>query len=311
MLKYATTRVLTSIPLVVGVSVLAFLLIHLVPGDPVRLMLGPHASQQSIAELNSSLGLDRPLWEQYASFLSGAARFDFGRSISQRTPVSEMMLERSVPTVLLLLYAAIIAVAISVPLALAAALRHNRVTDQVVRVLAGVAVAMPVFWTGLVLAFLVSYRLGLLPTSGYAGSEPLGVLPSLTLPALTIALYLCPVLIRSIRSSVLETREAAFVTSMHARGLSERRVLLNHVLRNSVASTIIIMGVMVSYLISGAVVVENVFGIPGIGSLLVSAIEGRDFPVIMGIVVVLGVFVILVNLAADLVHAALDPRIRL
>jgi peptide/nickel transport system permease protein len=210
----------------------------------------------------------------------------------------------------LLSYAVVISLLIAIPLGLLSALRRNRLTDHVVRLLTMVTFAMPAFWLGLMLVLLFSLWLDLVPTSGLGRDAPSFVL-SLTLPALTIGLYLAPMLLRSLRTSAIETLGSEFIESARARGLPERRVVSRHVLRNSLVAMITVLGVNVGFLLSGAVVVENVFAIPGLGSLLVSSIVARDFAVIQTLTLVFGIGVIAVNLLTDLSYAWLDPRVRL
>ncbi len=196
------------------------------------------------------------------------------------------------------------------PLAFAAALARDRPRDHAIRLTSTVAFAMPSFWVGLMLALLLSLKLGWLPPSGY-GTSFLGHLRGLTLPALTLAISLSPLLIRVLRSSLIDTLGAEYIQAARARGLAERRVLVKHVLRNSLTSAVTLLGLLFAVLLSGAVVIENVFAIPGLGSLLVSSVSARDFPVIQALTLVFGVAVVLAGLLADLVYGAIDPRVRL
>jgi peptide/nickel transport system permease protein len=309
-LTYISKRLIQAIPVLLIISLFSFSIIHLVPGDPVRVMLGSRASADAIATLQAQLGLDQPLTTQYMTFLTNAIRLDFGNSIFLRAPVGPIVVERARNSTSLLIYAVIISLAIAVPLAMLAAVRRNRPPDHLVRIFTTVAFAMPAFWTALLLVLIFSLRLKLFPTSGLGDGFPDRLL-SLTLPALTVGFYLAPVLLRSLRASLIETLSADFVEAARARGLSEGRVLFKHVLRNSLIAMITVLGVNVGFLISGAVVVENVFSIPGLGSLLVSSIVSRDYPVIIALTLVFGVAVVIVNLLVDLSYALLDPRIRL
>jgi peptide/nickel transport system permease protein len=308
--RYILIRVANAVPVLLGITFVGFILIHLVPGDPVKILLGIHATPQAVAALRHQLGLDKPLLTQYVDFVTGSVHLNFGQSITEHTPVSTILLQRLAPSLFLIAYAVVISVLFAVPLAIVSALRRNRPADHAIRVLSMVTMAMPAFWVGLLLILLVSVRLGLLPVAGY-GSGFVGHLKSLTLPALTVGLYLTPILLRSLRSSILETLGSEFVDTARARGLSERRLILKHVLRNSLISTVTILGVTIGFLLSGTVVVENVFAIPGLGSLLVTSIASRDFPTIAGLTVVFGVVVVIVNLLTDLSYAAIDPRVRL
>jgi peptide/nickel transport system permease protein len=301
---------LQALPVLFGVTLASFFLIHLVPGDPVRVMIGPKATAESVRVVRHDLGLDKPLAEQYVNFLGGAVRFDFGTSIIQRTDVNGLILERLPVTLELIGFAVVIALILAIPLGVVAALRRGRFVDHTIRIASTVAFAMPAFWLGLVLVQLFSIHLGWFPTSG-AGEPGLDRLRHLFLPALTIGLFLAPILLRSLRSDVLETLSAEHVEAARSRGLSKPRVTTRHVLRNSLISTVTVLGVNVGFLLSGTVVIEAVYALPGLGTLLVNSIVARDFPLVQGLVVVFAVAVIVVNLLTDLAYAALDPRVRL
>jgi peptide/nickel transport system permease protein len=303
-------RVVGAIPVLLALLVVAFLLVRFVPGDPARILLGIRATEESVALLRERLSLDGPLHAQFLSFLAGALVLDFGQSIVHHAPVAELIGPRLLVTGGLLLYATAIAVALAIPLGLLSAVRRNRLPDHTVRVLSMIAFAMPAFWLGLVLVLVFSLVLGILPTSTL-GDTPVEWLRGLTLPALTIGLYLAPLLLRTLRSSAIEQLGMEHVEAARARGLSERRVIGRHVMRNSLIAMVTVLGVNIGFLLSGAVVVENVFALPGIGSLLVGSVVARDFPVTQALVLVFGVGVLLINLVTDLSYAALDPRVRL
>jgi len=309
-LYFIAKRLIQAIPVLFIITLFSFSIIHLVPGDPVQVMLGSRASAEAIATLRGQLGLDQPLTAQYIDFIRGAVHLDFGQSLFLRAPVGPIAIERAKNSAGLLIYAIIISLLIAVPLAMLAAIRRNRPQDHLVRIFTTVTFAMPAFWTALLLVLIFSLRLKIFPTSGLGQGFPDHLL-SLTLPALTVGFYLAPVLLRSLRSSLIETLSAEFVEAARARGLSENRVLFKHVLRNSLIAMITILGVNIGFLISGAVVIENVFAIPGLGSLLVTSIVSRDYPVIIALTLIFGVAVVLVNLLVDLSYAILDPRIRL
>lgn len=303
-------RLAQSLPVLIAVTLVAFSLIHLVPGDPARLMLGTRATEESVAILRERLGLNKPLGEQYVDFVVNAARLDFGDSMFLRTPIGPLIVARGKNSLALLGYSVLISLAIAVPLAMVGAVQRNRAADHVVRLFTTFAFAMPAFWTGLLLVLIFALRLRLFPTSG-VGEGFTRYLISLTLPSITIGFYLAPVLLRSLRASLIETLSAEFVEAARARGLGEGRVLLRHVLRTSLIAMITVLGVNVGFLISGAVVIENVFSIPGMGSLMVTSIIARDYPVVIAVTLVFGVVVVFVNLLVDLSYAILDPRIRL
>ncbi len=307
---YMFRRFVQSIPVLIAVTLIAFSIIHLVPGDPARLMLGTRATDESVAILRERLGLDQPLPRQYIDFVTNAAHLEFGESLFLRTPIGPLIAVRGRNTVSLLVYSVVVSLLIAVPLAIVAAVRKNRPMDHLVRLFTTLTFAMPAFWTALLLVLLFSLRLRLFPTSGL-GQGVTKYIVSLTLPAVTIGFYLAPVLLRSLRASLVETLSAEFVEAARARGLGERRVVFKHVLRNSMIAMVTVLGVNVGFLISGAVVIENVFAIPGLGSLMVSSLIARDYPVIIALTLTFGVAVVFVNLLVDLSYAIFDPRIRL
>jgi peptide/nickel transport system permease protein len=310
MTAYLARRVLHALLVLLIVTLAAFLLIHLVPGDPVRITLGAHAPPAAVERVRHQLGLDRSLLSQFGSFLGGVVQGDFGTSINLQRPVSAVIGPRIGPSIFLLVYGTVISLLVAVPLGIFSALYRNRPADHGIRVVATVGLAMPSFWFGLLLVEVFSLHLGLLPVSGY-GTGFVGHLESLTLPAITIGIYLAPLIIRTLRSSLIETLSADFITSARARGFRETRVIGKHALRNALIATITILAINIGYLISGSVVIENVFGIPGLGSLLVSTLQMRDFPTISALTLLFGALVTLVNLLADLSYALVDPRVRL
>jgi peptide/nickel transport system permease protein len=307
---YILRRVLQAIPVLIGITLLSFLLIHLVPGDPATIILGARATPQAVSTLNHQLGLDQPVLSQYWDFVSGAVTLDFGDSIKQNTAIGPLLGERIPVTGFLLLYSVAISIAVAVPLAIASALRRNRATDHLIRLFSMVTFAMPSFLLGLLLILFFSLKLGWLPTAGY-GEGFVGHLRSLTLPAITVGLYLAPILLRTLRVGIIETLDTEFVEAARARGLSERRIVLKHVLRNSLVSTVTVLGLNIGFLISGLVIIENVFALPGLGSELVNSILSRDYPLIQALTLVFGVAVVAINLLTDLAYAKLDPRVRL
>ncbi|HEX2110747.1 MAG TPA: ABC transporter permease [Gaiellaceae bacterium] len=309
MLRFLGLRLIHTLPVIIGITLAAFVLIHAVPGDPIRIMLGGKASQEHIDEVEHQLGIDRPLPEQYVDFVTGIPQGELGDSIILRRPVSSVVGERLGPSVFLLAYATLIAVAVALPLGIASALRRNRITDHLIRLLTLIAFAMPGFWLGLILIRNLSLNLGAFPVAGY-GEGFIDNLHHLTLPALTIGLFLAAMLVRSLRSSLVEVFSAEYIEAARARGLSEPRVVLKHALRNSLIATITVLAVNLGWLISSAVVIEKVFDIPGLGHLLVESIYTRDFPTIQALTLVFGLLVITINLLSDLAYAAVDPRVR-
>ncbi|HVQ57360.1 MAG TPA: ABC transporter permease [Solirubrobacterales bacterium] len=310
MIAYVLRRFLQAIPVLFGITLAAFFLIQLVPGDPARIVLGAQATPSAVATLNAQLGLDQPLFQQYLDFVTGALTLDFGESITQKTSIGPLLGERIPVTFFLLLYSVAIAIVVAVPLAVISALRRNRAADHGIRLFSMVTFAMPSFLLGLLLILAFSLNLGWLPTSGY-GEGFVGHLRSLTLPAITVGLYLAPILLRTLRVGIIETLGAEYVEAARARGISERRVVLKHVLRNSLVSTVTVLGLNIGFLLSGLVIIENVFALPGLGSELVSSVVNRDYPTVQALALLFGVAVVAINLATDLLYAALDPRVRL
>ena len=307
-LSYILGRLVQMVPVVLGVVLIAFLTIQLVPGDPVRIMLHGRATEDVIAAAHARLGLDQPVPVQFARFVGNALQGDLGTSIIQQAPVTAIILERLGASLFLLTYSALIAVLLAVPLALLSAARHGRPIDHAIRIGGMIGFAMPPFWIGLLLMLLFGLTLGLFPISGY-GRGFLGHVVHLTLPSVTIAVFLGPILIQSLRGSMLEVMTADYVEVARAKGLSERRILIKHVLRNALIPAITVLAVNIGWLLSGAVIVEYVFSIPGLGSLLVRAVGFRDYPVIQGLALVFAMLVVIVNLLADLAYMLVDRRV--
>ncbi len=306
-LNYIVRRLAQMALVVLGVTLFAFLTIQLVPGDPIRIMLHGRATDEVVAAAHQRLGLDQPLPVQFARFVWNALHGDLGISIIQKASVTEIVGERLEASVFLLTYSALIAVALALPLALIAASRKDRPIDHAIRIGGMIGFAMPPFWMGLLLMLFFGLTLGLLPIAGY-GKGFLGHLVHLTLPSLTIALFLAPILIQSLRAALLDVMTADYIEVARAKGLSERRILVKHVLRNALIPTITVLAVNIGWLLSGAVIVEYVFSIPGLGTLLVRAVGFRDYPVIQGLAVVFAMLVVTVNLLADLTYILVDRR---
>jgi len=308
--KYLGQRLLHTLPVLLGVTLAAFLLIHLVPGDPVRIMLGSRASPAAVSEVRKQFALDRPLPVQYLDFLRGAITFNFGESVAQRTPVSSLIGKDALASLLLMSMSLLIAVIVAMPLGIVSAIRRNRPTDHLIRVVSMITFAMPPFWLGLILILVFALNLGWFPTSGYGGDFG-EHLQTLVLPSVTLGLWLAPLFLRTLRSSMIENMDAEFTESARARGLRERRVIGHHVLSNSLIAMVTVVGISVGALLGASVIVENVFAIPGLGALLVQAVLARDFAVIQALTLIFGVLVIFTNLLTDLAYAWLDPRVRL
>src|ERR1017187_7574336 len=310
MLIYMLRRVGTSLVQLLGLSLLAFTLIHLVPGNPVRTMLGGRATPLQVRQVSDSLGLNRPLVNQFGSFVLHLVTGHFGQSFTFSQSISSLIGERLLPSAALICYGTIVAIVIGVPLAIAGALRSGRPLDHGIRILTTISFAMPTFWSGLVLALIFALKLHWLPVSGYTPGF-VGIVRSLTLPALALGLSLLAVVVRTLRSSVRSVLAMEYVEAAAARGFSTWRILTKHVIRNSIMPTVTVLAVNVGFLIGGTLVLEQVFQIPGLGSLLFQAVEQRDYPLVETLSVLAGGVVVLLNLGADVMQAVVDPRVRL
>ncbi|HUK97767.1 MAG TPA: ABC transporter permease [Gaiellaceae bacterium] len=308
--EYVGRRLLQMIPVILGVTVLVFFMIHLVPGDPARTILGNQATPARVALVRHAWGLDRPLYVQYWKFMGRVAHGNLGDSLFYGVSAGHLVLQRLPVTLWLIILSAIFAVCIAVPLAAVAATKADRAPDHVVRAVPLVGLGFPAFWVGIVLLLIFGLHAGrLFPVGGY-GSGFFGHLHSMILPALTVALGLAPILIRSLRASLLEVLESEYVTTARSKGISEKRVMRKHALRNAIISTVSVLGVNIGYLVGGTLVIEQVFALPGIGQLMINSIFQRDFPVVQAVTLVFAVMVVLVYLLTDVAHALLDPRVR-
>jgi peptide/nickel transport system permease protein len=307
---YVVRRLLHLVPIALGVTILVFFLIHLVPGDPARTILGNQATDARVAALRHSWGLDRPLPAQYEKFMGRIVQGDLGDSLFYGVSAGRLVVDRLPVTLWLIGYGALLSILIAVPLAALAATHRDRIPDHIVRALPLVGLGFPPFWVGIVLLLVFALHLGrLFPVGGY-GSGVLGHLHSMFLPSLTVAFGIAPILIRSLRASLLEVLESDYVTTARAKGIPERRVLVRHGLRNAVISTVSVLGVNIGFLVGGTLVIEQVYALPGIGQLMINSIFQRDFPVVQAVTLVFSVMVVLVYLLTDVVHALLDPRVR-
>ena len=308
-MTFVFRRLLLLIPTVLGVTIITFFMIHLIPGDPARTILGIHATPRGIAILHREWGLNRPLASQYWLFMDRLVHGNLGISLFYNVPVVGLITSHLPPTLWLICYAAVLAIIISVPLAMIAASRKDGVRDHIVRAVPLLGLGMPAFWLALILQTTLAVKFQLFPVSGY-GTGIGGHLHSMFLPALVVAIALCPVVIRSLRASMLNVLGADFVTTARAKGVPGRRLFVRHVLRNAVIPAVTVLGINIGFLIGGTLIVEQVFQIPGIGSLMINSIFSRDFPVVQAVALVFGIMVVLVNLLTDVVYASLDPRVR-
>jgi peptide/nickel transport system permease protein len=304
MLRYFLRRLLLTVPVLLGVATLVFALIHLVPGDPAQAMLGEGASQEEIARLQHTLGLDRPLLSQYKSFLFGLARGDLGTSFRYNAPVSAQIKEKFPNTAALALAAMLVAIVFAIPLGIVAAVYRGTAIDHAAMTIALLGICMPNFWLGPLLAILFAVRLGWLPVSGMGG------LSHLVLPAITLGAALSAILARMTRASVLEELRELYVLSARARGLSGTRAVVHHAFRNSLIPIVTIIGLQFGAVLTGTIITETIFAWPGIGRLLIQAINFRDYPLVQGCILFISVTYVAMNLLTDLTYGFLDPRIR-
>jgi peptide/nickel transport system permease protein len=307
---YVVRRLLQAVPVALGVTILVFFLIHLVPGDPARTILGNQATAPRVALLRHEWGLDRPLPVQYEKFMARLLHGDLGSSLFYGVGAGHLVLERLPVTLWLIGLGTLFSVLIAVPLSLIAATRRDRAADHVVRVVPLVGLGFPAFWLGMMLLLVFGLHLGRpFPVGGY-GEGFFGHLHSMFLPALTVALAISPILIRSLRAALLEVLASDYVTTARSKGLTERRVLIHHALRNAAVSTVSVLGVNIGFLVGGTLVVEQVYALPGVGQLMINSIFQRDFPVVQAVTLVFSFLVVFVYLVTDVAHALLDPRVR-
>ncbi|MBX5176048.1 ABC transporter permease [Rhizobium lentis] len=308
--KFVLTRPLQFLPVIFGISVITFILVRLIPGDPARNILGTRATPEALANIRAQYGLDQPMWLQYVYFLKNLANGEMGKSILYKIDVLKLIATHIEPTLALVAASVILSVLIAVPMAAIAARNAGRAPDHVVRIVSTFGIGFPPFWLGLMLIILFSVELGLLPVSGY-GVAIGDKLAHLVLPSLTVALSLSTVLTRSLRAAMIEALKSDVATAARARGMPEGIVFWRHVLPNSLVPTINLLAVNIGWLIGGTVVVESVFALPGMGQLLVRAIFSRDYMVVQGVAMVFACATVLINFVADIVTVAVDPRVKL
>jgi peptide/nickel transport system permease protein len=310
--RLLTGRALALVPMLLGLSMASFALVHVIPGDPALVMMGGEGTTQAVEELRRQLGLDRPLPVRYWEWLTQIARGDLGTSLYNQTRVSEELLWRMPTTLTLVAMALLFAVGLGVPAGLLSAAFRNTWVDHAARLLTLVSLSLPSFWLGLMLIILFSLRLDLLPIVGY---EPITRgfwknVPYLILPSASLGTYLAALLTRLTRSSMLEVLGQDYVRTARAKGLRDRVVLMRHALRNALIPIVTVLGINVGILLGGSAVVETVFVLPGVGQLVVRSLYNRDLPVIQGLILYVAVIYVLVNLVVDVLYTYLDPRLR-
>lgn len=305
MTTFILRRVVQSIPVLIGITLFTFLMIHLVPGDPVRIIAGdkpitPERQQQ----IREQFGLDKPLWNQYTNYMGDLLRGDMGKSLFTNRPVTDTIREAAGPTIQLTIAGLVVAIVLGIGLGILAALFHNTIIDSIAMVIALLGVSMPIFYFGLLLLFALSFNFHVFPATGTGGIR------HLILPAVAVGFASSAYLARLVRSSMLEVLHQDYIVTARAKGLRGRIVITRHALKNSLIPMITFLGIQTAGLLTGAVVTETVFSRPGLGGVAIRAISARDFPLIQGTVLVAAVAYVLINLLVDLSYAVFDPRIR-
>ena len=306
--KFILIRPLQMIPVLFGVSIISFFLIKSIPGDPVRIMLGSRASAEVIEAVRAQYGLDEPLFVQYFYFLYNFIQGDLGKSIIFKIPVIELVFQRIEPTLFLLIYSLILSIIIALFLSIYAVKNQGKFIDQIIRFFCTVGVGIPAFWLGIMYMIFFCIFLKIFPVSGY-GDNFLEHLYHLFLPSLTIATALSPVLTRNLRSSLIHEMSSDYVDAAQSKGLNDKYIFNQHILKNSLVPTINLLGVNFAWLIGSTVVIETVFSIPGLGSLMVSSIFARDYLVVQCVTIFFAVLIIFTNFIVDIFTALIDPRI--
>ncbi|UBI74964.1 ABC transporter permease [Ensifer canadensis] len=312
MIRYILQRLFGMIVVMALVVTIVFVIVRVTPGDPAAVMLGPEATQQDIAELRTKLGLDQSLGLQYVYNIGQLLQGDLGQSIFLNQPVTSALAERAEPTFFLTLFSILIASGIALPIGIYAAYRRGSFVDQAATTLAMLAASIPSFWLGLILIQFLAVRLGWFPVSGYGGpgSSFAERMYHLTLPAIALGVVSSALILRFTRASMLDVLGDDFIRTARAKGLGERKVVMKHALKNALIPILTIIGLTAAVLISGAVVTETVFGLPGVGNLVVSAVLRRDYPVIQGALLVIAALYVLINFAIDMLYLLVDPRVR-
>lgn len=309
-IAYAGKRLIQILPVLFLVTLAVFALGHLAPGDPARIILGQHATPADLAKLRHQLGLDAPLWQQYVDYIGNLLHLNFGISYVYRTGVGALISSHMEVTVLIAVLSTVVTFFVTLLVAVLSAVRADRAADHIVRVGSMVLFAMPPFWLGIILILVLAVDVPIFPVEGY-GSDIASQMYHLVLPIATVSAGLIALILRPLRSKIIQLLSSDFVDAAKARGLGTRRIIWRHVVPNALISTVTLLGLNMGYLLGGTVVIENVFGLPGLGQLLVASVMARDYPVVEGLALFFALAVILVNFLADLAYTFLDPRVSL
>jgi peptide/nickel transport system permease protein len=313
MTAYIVRRVLSLIPVIIGITMLVFLIMQLAPGDPAKIMLGTKATEASLTQLRHDLGLDQPLHVQYARWISRVVQGNWGRSIQLKREVLPFLLDRYLNSVYLTTFAALIACVVGIPVGVLSAVRQYSFSDRASMVMVIMGFSVPLFWLGIILQIVFGLRLGILPVSGIHStgrSDLPDLIRHLVLPAVTLATGATAIIARMTRSSMLEVIRQDYIRTARSKGLGEQLIINRHALKNALIPVLTVIGMQVGYLLGGDVLVEIVFSYPGIGLAMVNGILARDFPLVQGGILLVATSYALINLLVDLLYAYLDPRIR-
>ncbi len=311
MTAYVIRRLLLAIPVMLLVAIVTFLLLHMTPGDPVAVLLGPDATAEQIQEMRDDMGLNDPVLVQLGNWFADLGRGDLGESLFLNKPVTDAIIERAQPTLLLTIMASFVAIFIGIPTGVISATRRGSALDMGAMLVAMVGISMPTFWLGLNLIFIFGVTLRWLPVAGYRPflDEPVASIKYMLMPAVTLGVAQGALLARMTRSMMLDVLNEDYIRTARSKGVVERRVVIGHALRNALVPLVTVIGLTFAVLMSGAVVTEQVFNIPGVGRMLIQAVLRRDFPLIQGIVLVIAFLYVLINLVVDIIYVFLDPRL--
>jgi peptide/nickel transport system permease protein len=307
--QYIARRLLQLVPVLIGISLIVFFLLRLIPGDPADIMLGDRGTEEARVQIREALGLDKPVYEQYFIFVRRILTGDLGESFVLRQPAAEVIQQRFPRTLFLAIYGVVMSAILALPIAMLSALKKDTLIDQGIRGFVTLTLSMPSFWIALILILAFSVHTHLFPIAGF-GENFIEHLYYLFLPALSIAIAGSAILVRNQRATILDILHSDYVRTAHAKGLKSGTVFFRHVLRNSLISTVTLLGLRVAYSVGGTVIIETVFAIPGLGRLLLNSISARDYPVVQAITLFLAILVVIVNLMTDILYAVIDPRVQ-
>lgn len=308
--QYITRRLVQMIPVVFGITVIIFVMIRAIPGDPAVTMLGEKATDEKIALMREKLGLNEPIYMQYLYYMRDLVQLDLGQSTRYRVPVDTLLWDRLKVSLSVGLMTVVLTTLISLPLGMLAALKKDSILDNIVRSMLMVTLLMPTFYTGILLIIALSVKIDLFPVSGY-GEGFINNVQHVFLPGLALALGISPILVRTLRNGILEAMTSDYVKTARSKGLAEQTVITRHVLRNALIPTVTLLGISIGGIIAGTVVTEKVFALPGAGALLVDSIAARDYSTVQATVMIIAILVVVVNLITDITYSFIDPRVRL